>query len=360
MTLPATMNAIAIRGGSGPASALHPVQLPVPVPRTGEILIRVRAAGVNRPDLLQRTGNYPPPPGAPDTLGLEVAGEVAVAAGKWREGDRVCALLGGGGYAQYACVDARHALPIPPGRSPSATGRSPSAPEAMDGRKGPSEAMDGREGPADLDFIAAAALPETVFTVYANVFEHGALKAGETLLVHGATSGIGVMAIQMAKAAGAKVIATARSAAKAARARELGADVAVDTTHDDFGAAAKAAGGIDVALDMVGAPYFAPTLDALKTGGRIVYIAALGGGMLELPVRQIMLKRAVVTGSTLRPRSADEKARLATQVERVVWPWIAAGDVHAIVDRTFPLADAADAHAYLESGHHVGKIVLTI
>jgi putative PIG3 family NAD(P)H quinone oxidoreductase len=243
----------------------------------------------------------------------------------WREGDRVCALLGGGGYAQYACVDARHALPLPQG----------------------------------LDFIAAAALPETVFTVYANVFEHGALKAGETLLVHGATSGIGVMAIQMAKAAGAKVIATARSAGKAARARELGADVAVDTTHDDFGAAAKAAGGVDVALDMVGSPYFAPTLDALNTGGRIVYIAALGGGMLELPVRQIMLKRAVVTGSTLRPRSADEKARLAAQVERVVWPWIAAGKVHAIVDRTWPLAEAAAAHAYLESGDHVGKIVLT-
>jgi putative PIG3 family NAD(P)H quinone oxidoreductase len=358
MTLPATMKAIAIRGGSGPASALYPVELPVPVPRAGEILIRVRAAGINRPDLLQRTGNYPPPPGAPDTLGLEVAGEVALAAPgsspsatgrspsaakamdgqerpsesmdgrerlRWREGDRVCALLGGGGYAQYACVDARHALPLPQG----------------------------------LDFIAAAALPETVFTVYANVFEHGALKAGETLLVHGATSGIGVMAIQMAKAAGAKVIATARSAGKAARARELGADVAVDTTHDDFGAAAKAAGGVDVALDMVGSPYFAPTLDALNTGGRIVYIAALGGGMLELPVRQIMLKRAVVTGSTLRPRSADEKARLAAQVERVVWPWIAAGKVHAIVDRTWPLAEAAAAHAYLESGDHVGKIVLT-
>jgi putative PIG3 family NAD(P)H quinone oxidoreductase len=358
MTLPATMKAIAIRGGSGPASALYPVELPVPVPRAGEILIRVRAAGINRPDLLQRTGNYPPPPGAPDTLGLEVAGEVALAAPgsspsatgrspsaakamdgqerpsesmdgrerlRWRDGDRVCALLGGGGYAQYACVDARHALPLPQG----------------------------------LDFIAAAALPETVFTVYANVFEHGALKAGETLLVHGATSGIGVMAIQMAKAAGAKVIATARSAGKAARARELGADVAVDTTHDDFGAAAKAAGGVDVALDMVGSPYFAPTLDALRTGGRIVYIAALGGGMLELPVRQIMLKRAVVTGSTLRPRSADEKARLAMHVERVVWPWIAAGKVHAIVDRTWPLAEAAAAHAYLESGDHVGKIVLT-
>ena len=318
------MTAIAIRGGSGPASALHTVQLPVPRPRAGEILIRVRAAGVNRPDLLQRTGHYPPPPGAPDTLGLEVAGEVVTAAGRWREGDHVCALLGGGGYAEYACVDARHALPMTHG----------------------------------FDFVHAAALPETVFTVYANVFEHGALKAGETLLVHGATSGIGVAAIQMARAAGAKVIATARGAAKAARARELGADIAVDSSQEDFGAKAKAAGGIDVALDMVGAPYFAATLDALKTGGRIVYIASLGGGTLEVPVRGIMLKRATITGSTLRPRSADEKARLAGEVERVVWAWIAAGKVRAIVDRTFPLADAATAHAHLESGEHVGKIVL--
>ena len=319
-----TMLAIAIRDGTGPASALHPVQLPVPAPRTGEILIRVRAAGVNRPDLLQRAGNYPPPPGAPDTLGLEVAGEVVQATGRWREGDKVCALLGGGGYAEYATVDARHALPMPTG----------------------------------LDYTAAAALPETLFTVYANVFEHGALKSGETLLVHGATSGIGVAAIQMARAAGAKVIATARGADKATQARQLGADVAVDTTHEDFGAAAKAAGGIDVALDMVGAPYFAATLDALKTGGRIVYIAALGGGMLEVPVRQIMMKRAVLTGSTLRPRSADEKARLAGEVERVVWPWIASGKVRAIIDRTFALADAAGAHAHLESGRHFGKIVL--
>ena len=324
-----TMQAIAIRDGAGPASALHAVQLPVPAPRTGEILIRVHAAGVNRPDLLQRMGNYPPPPGAPDTLGLEVAGEVVLAAGRWREGDKVCALLGGGGYAEYATVDARHALPLPTGRSP-----------------------------AELDFIHAAALPETVFTVYANVFEHGALKSGETLLVHGATSGIGVAAIQMAKAVGATVIATARGAEKAEQARQLGVDIAVDTAHEDFGAAAKAAGGIDVALDMVGAPYLAATLDALKTGGRIVYIAALGGGMLEVPVRQIMMKRAVLTGSTLRPRSADEKARLAAEVERVVWPWIAAGKVRAIIDRTFGLADAADAHAYLEGGRHFGKIVL--
>jgi putative PIG3 family NAD(P)H quinone oxidoreductase len=319
------MTAIAVRDGAGPASALYPARLPVPQPRAGEILIRVRAAGINRPDLLQRGGHYPPPPGAPETLGLEVSGEVVSAAGRWREGDRVCALLGGGGYAEYVCVDARHVLPIPAG---------------------------------GMDFVAAAALPETVFTVYANLFEHGALKAGETLLVHGATSGIGVAAIQIAKAAGARVVATARGAGKAAQALALGADVAVDTTHEDFGAAARAAGGIDVALDMVGAPYFAATLDALNTGGRIVYIAALGGGALEVPVRQLMMKRALITGSTLRPRSADEKARLAGAVERVVWPWIASGKVRAIVDRTFPLAEAAAAHAYLESGSHVGKIVL--
>jgi putative PIG3 family NAD(P)H quinone oxidoreductase len=318
------MLSIAIRDGTGPASALYPVQSPVPSPRAGEVLVRVCAAGVNRPDLLQRTGNYPPPPGAPDTLGLEAAGEVVVGAGRWREGDKVCALLGGGGYAEYATVDARHALPIPPG----------------------------------LDFTAAAALPETVFTVYANVFEHGALKSGETLLVHGATSGIGVAAIQMAKAAGARVIATARGADKAAQARQLGADIAIDTANEDLGAAAKAAGGVDVALDMVGAPYFAATLDALKIGGRIVYIAALGGGTLEVPVRLVMMKRAVLTGSTLRPRSADEKARLAAEVERVVWPWIAAGKVRAIIDRTFALADAAGAHEYLENGRHFGKIVL--
>jgi len=185
------------------------------------------------------------------------------------------------------------------------------------------------------------------------------LKAGETLLVHGATSGIGVTAIQLGKAAGARVIATARGAGKAAKARELGADIAIDTTQDDFGAVAKAAGGVDVSLDMVGGPYFAATLDALRTGGRIVYIAALGGGTLEVPVRQIMMKRALITGSTLRPRNADEKARLAAEVEHVVWPWIAAGKVRAIVDRTFPLAEAAAAHACLEGGEHVGKIVLT-
>ena len=321
-----SMTAIAIRNGKRAADALHAVQVPRPLPKAGEVLIRVHAAGVNRPDLLQRTGSYPPPPGAPETLGLEVAGEVVVAAGRWRVGDRICALLGGGGYAEYAVADARHVLPIPDG----------------------------------FDFIQAAALPETVFTVYANVFEHGALKAGERLLLHGATSGIGVAAIQMAKAAGAQVIATARGANKAAQARALGADIAVDTTTQEFGAIAKNAGGVDVALDMVGAPVFETTLDALNPGGRIVYIAALGGPVLQVPVAAVMRKCAVITGSTLRPRSADEKARLAAEIERVVWPWIADGRVRAVVDRTFPLAQAAAAHAFLESGQHTGKVVLVV
>ncbi|GAB6194752.1 NAD(P)H-quinone oxidoreductase [Lysobacter xanthus] len=324
MNLPATMPAIAVRDGAGPATALHPIVADRPEPGPDQLLLRVIAAGVNRPDLLQREGRYPAPPGAPATLGLEVAGEVVRGVGRWREGDVVCALLGGGGYAGYAVVDARHALPVPAG----------------------------------LDAAHAAALPETVFTVYANVFEHGGLKPGETLLVHGATSGIGVMAIQMAKAHGARVIATARSAEKARAALALGADAAVDTTVDDFGVVANAHGGVDVALDMVGAPYFAKTLEALNTGGRIVYIAAQGGDMLEVPVWALMRKRAVLTGSTLRPRDADEKARLAAEVERVVWPWIAQGRVRAVVDRTFPLADAAQAHAWLESGQHTGKVVL--
>jgi len=318
------MTAIAIEGGKGGAEALKPVQMPVPVPVNGEILIRVRAAGVNRPDIVQRLGFYPAPPGAPETLGLEVAGEVVTAAGRWTVGDRVCALLGGGGYAEYAVVDARHALPIPEGMS----------------------------------FEAAAGLPETVFTVYANVFEHGALKAGETLLLHGATSGIGTTAIQMAKAAGATVIATGRGADKAAQALALGADIAVDSSTEDFEAVARAHGGVDVVLDMVGAAYFEKNLNALNTGGRIVYIASLGGGTIEVPIMKIMMKRATITGSTLRPRSADEKARITAEVERVVWPWVASGKVKAVVDATFPLADAAKAHAHLEAGAHVGKVLL--
>jgi NADPH:quinone reductase len=319
-----TMTAIAIEGGRGPAENLKPEAIARPAPAEGQILIRVEAAGVNRPDIAQRMGAYPPPPGAPETLGLEVAGEVIVPAGRWKVGDKVCALLGGGGYAEYAVCDARHALPVPRG----------------------------------LSALEAAALPETVFTVFANVFEHGALKAGETLMVHGGTSGIGTTAIQMAKAAGAKVIATGRGAGKAAEAKRLGADVSVDVTTEDFVQVAKAEGGVDVILDMVGGDYFAKGLDCLKTGGRIVFIASLGGAEVSLPIFRIMQKRAVVTGSTLRPRDADEKARLGAEVERVVWPWIEAGKLKPQVDKTFPLVEAAAAHAYLEGGAHVGKVML--
>jgi putative PIG3 family NAD(P)H quinone oxidoreductase len=320
------MSAVVIAGGKGPAEALQIQTIPTPEPRPGEILIAVKAAGVNRPDLLQRMGAYPPPPGAPETLGLEVAGEVVRGAGRWQVGDKVCALLGGGGYAEYAACDARHALPIP----------------------------------ERLDLLQAAALPETVFTVYANVFEHGALKPGETFLVHGATSGIGVTAIQMAKAAGARVIATGRGADKAAAARALGADVVVDATAEDFAEVCKREGGVDVILDMVGADYFRKNLDALKTGGRLVFIGHQSGAEATLPIFRLMQKRAVLTGSTLRPRDADEKARLAAAVEQVVWPWVAQGQVKPMIDAIFPLADAGKAHAHLEGGAHVGKVMLTV
>ncbi len=320
-----TMRAIVVRGGRGGAEALEIADLPMPHPTAGDILVRVRAAGVNRPDIVQREGAYPPPPGAPETLGLEIAGEVVAGAGRWREGDRVCALLGGGGYAEYAVVDARHALPVPGG----------------------------------LDFVQAAALPETVFTVWANVFEHGSLRPGETLLVHGATSGIGATAIQMAKAHGARVVATGRGAAKAQAARDLGADLAIDASTEDFAAAAREFGGVDVVLDMVGGPYFEPNLKALNTGGRIVYIAAQGGATIEVPVFRLMQKRAVITGSLLRPRDAEEKARLAGEVERVVWPWVAAGKLGPRIERVFALEEAAQAHALVERGTHVGKVVLT-
>jgi putative PIG3 family NAD(P)H quinone oxidoreductase len=321
---PQEMTAIAIEGGKGPAEALHPVTLPTPTPAEGQILIRVEAAGVNRPDIAQRLGFYNPPPGAPDTMGLEIAGEVVSGAGRWSPGDRVCALLGGGGYAEYAVCDARHALPIP----------------------------------EPLSALEAAGLPETVFTVFANVFEHGSLQAGETLMVHGATSGIGTTAIQMAKAAGARVIATARGAEKAGQAKALGADIAIDTSAEDFAEVATAAGGCDVILDMVGGDYFAKDVAALKTGGRIVFIAAQAGGKVELNIGVLMMKRALVTGSTLRPRSADEKARLAAAVEARVWPWIAGGLLKPQIDKVFPLKDAAAAHAYLETGAHLGKVML--
>lgn len=323
------MRVIEIEGGSGPAEALRIAERPDPVAGPGQVLIRVRAAGVNRPDLLQRTGAYPPPPGASDVLGLEIAGEIeAVGEGvtRWTVGDRVCALLGGGGYAELAVVDARHVLPIPEG----------------------------------LDYLQAAVLPETVFTVFANVFEGGALKAGETLLIHGATSGIGVTAIQMAKAAGARVIATSRGADKAAAAKVLGADISLDAKTDDLEAQIREAGGADVVLDMVGRDYAALNLNSLNAGGRWVVIASLTGPKVEMDLQRIMLKRLTLTGSTLRSRPADEKARLTAAVEATAWPWVASGKVKPPVQAVFALEQAAGAHAELEAGGHIGKIVLRV
>jgi len=325
----AMMRAITIRGGKGAADALEVQSVPVPELRPGQVLIRVRAAGVNRPDLLQRAGRYPPPPGASEILGLEVAGEIAAVGGgvqRWHEGDRVTALLAGGGYAEYALVDARHALPLP----------------------------------ANLDFVQAAALPETVFTVWANVFEGGRLQRGETLLVHGANSVSGVTAVQMANAAGARVFATARGAEKAAKAREIGADLAVDATSGDWAAAVKAAGPVDVILDMMGAEYFARNVDVLAPGGRLVVIAFLTGAVTELNLMTLMMKRLTLTGSTLRSRDAAEKARLARAVEEHVWPWIESGAVRIPVDRVFPLEHAGEAHAFLEQGAQFGKVVLQV
>lgn len=323
------MRIVEITGGSGPAGALVPGERPDPVAGPGQIRIRVHAAGVNRPDILQRMGLYPAPAGAPDILGLEVAGEVdqlGDGVSRWKVGDRVCALLGGGGYAERALVDARHALPLPSG----------------------------------LDFIAAAGLPETLCTVFANVFESGALKAGETLLIHGATSGIGVTAIQMARAAGAKVIATSRGAAKAGAARRLGADLSLDATADDMEAAIRAFGGADVVLDMVGADYAVLNQAALNPFGRWVVIATQSGALAQVDLARLMMKRITLTGSTLRPRSADEKARLIAAVEATAWPWVASGAVRPPVEATFPLDQASAAHLRLEAGGHVGKIVLTV
>lgn len=323
------MRVIEIEGGKGPATALRVADRTDPVAGPGEIRIRVRAAGVNRPDLLQRQALYPPPPGASDILGLEMAGEVdQVGEGvdRWHVGDRVCALLGGGGYATLAVVDARHALPVPDG----------------------------------LDFTDAAALPETVFTVFANVFEAGRLQSGETLLVHGATSGIGVTAIQMAKAHGARVIATSRTAAKADAARALGADISLDASTQDLSARLVDAGGADVILDMVGAAYAEANQAALRPGGRWVVIATQSGTLAQVDLLQLMMKQAVLTGSTLRRRSSDEKARLTSAIESLVWPWIVSGAVRPPVDATFPMDQAALAHLRLEAGEHVGKIVLTL
>jgi NADPH:quinone reductase len=328
LELPVTMSAISVDTTRQGPEALVLRSVDVPAVGPGQILIQVRAAGVNRPDLLQRVGKYPPPPGAPDIMGLEVAGEVVAVspeAGRWKVGDKVVALLGGGGYAQFVAVDARSALPLPSG----------------------------------VDFTSAAAFPETVFTVWANVFERGRLQAGETLLVHGGNSGIGVTAIQMAKAAGARVIATARGEDHASRLKDLGADVAIDSTAKDFSVEVRAARGVDVVLDMIGADYFARNLAALRPGGRLVQIAFLTGSRAEFDIADLMKRGLTLTGSTLRYRPADEKARLGVAVEKHVWPWIQSGAVRPIVDHVFPLEEAWRAHALLEQGSHFGKVILT-
>jgi NADPH:quinone reductase len=331
MSLPATMTAIAIRAPGGP-EMLVPETRPVPAPGPGEILVKVAAAGVNRPDVMQRRGLYPPPKGAPDIPGLEIAGAV-MACGegvtRWKPGDQVTALVVGGGYAEYCVAVEGHALPIPAG----------------------------------LTAAQAAAIPETFFTVWHNVFERGGLKAGETLLVHGGSSGIGTAAIQLAKNFGARVIVTAGSAEKCDACRKLGADVAVDYKTEDFVAAVKQATdgkGADVILDMVGGDYVERNYEAAAVEGRVVQIAFQGSAKSTVNFMRMMLKRLHHTGSTLRSRSNPDKAAIARAVEAKVWPLVAAGKVRPVMDQTFPLADAAAAHARMESSQHIGKIVLTV
>lgn len=323
------MNAITVREGRTDPDALFLGRVPIPAIAAHEILIRVVAAGVNRPDIAQREGKYPPPPGASEIIGLEIAGVVEAVganAGCWKIGDRVCALLPGGGYAEYASVNARHALPIPNGWS----------------------------------FEQAAALPETVFTVWANLFEAGRLSAGETVLIHGANSGIGTTAIQMAKAAGAKVITTARGGEKAGYAKSIGADRAVDSDTEDFVSVCQQEGLVDVVLDILGGPYFERNLAALKTDGRLVQIAFLAGQKVTLDLMQMLFKRLTLSASTLRARDGDEKARLTATIEQNVWPWFENGAFPPQQVKCFPLANAGAAHAWLERGEQRGKVVLQV
>jgi NADPH2:quinone reductase len=329
--LPSRMTAIGIREPGGP-DVLETQERPVPQPQAGEILIKVAAAGVNRPDVMQRKGLYPPPAGAPDIPGLEVAGQVAALgpeARLWKVGDAVTALVPGGGYAQYCVAHESHALPVPPGHS----------------------------------LVDAAAIPETFFTVWHNVFERGGLQPGETLLVHGGSSGIGTTAIQLGKAFGARVITTAGSAEKCEACRKLGADLAIDYKTEDFVALTKEATqgrGADVILDMVGGDYVERNYEAAAVEGRIVQIAFQASPKATVNFSRIMLKRLHHTGSTLRSRSTQDKAAIARALEQQVLPLLAAGRVKPIIDSTFPLAEASKAHARMESSAHIGKIVLTL
>jgi NADPH2:quinone reductase len=325
------MNVVEISTPGGP-EVLKPARRDIPVPGYGQILIKVVAAGVNRPDALQRAGNYAPPPGASDLPGLECSGVVAAVGGgvtRWTEGDAVCALLPGGGYAEYALTHADHALPVPKG----------------------------------TDMIQAAALCETYFTVYSNVFMRGDLKAGETFLVHGGSSGIGTTAIQLAAKAGARVFTTAGSAEKCAKCVELGAELAINYREADFVAAVKDATGgkgVDLILDMVGGSYIPRNIKALAMDGRLVQIAFLESPISELNFAQVMVRRLTVTGSTLRPQSDAAKARIAQALATHIWPLLDIGSIVPVMDSTYALAEAAQAHARMESSAHIGKIVLVV
>jgi len=330
------MKAVEISRPGGP-DVLRVVERPIPRPGPGEVLIRVVAAGVNRPDVAQREGRYPPPPGASDLPGLEVSG-IVVDAGRAMEpapamqpkiGDEVCALLAGGGYAEYAVVPVPQCLPVP----------------------------------ARVTTVDAAGLPETFFTVWTNVVERGRLTAGDTFLVHGGAGGIGTTAIQVARVFGARVFATAGSAAKCAACEQLGAERAINYRAEDFVEVVRqvtAGRGVDLILDMVGGDYVARNLEILATEGRLVQIAFLRGSRAELNLAKIMQRRLTLTGSTLRPRSVEEKGAIARALLERLWPLFADGRIRPVIDRTFPLDRAADAHRYIDSGEHIGKVLLTV
>jgi len=331
MLVPDHMQFIDMTGYGGP-EVLTLVEGPVPRPGTGEVLIRVAAAGMNRGDILQRTGNYPPPPGASPVLGLEVSGTIAAVGenvGDLREGQEVCALVTGGGYAEYCAVPAPQCLSVPRG----------------------------------LGLVEAAALPETFLTVWTNVFERGRLIPGESFLVHGGSSGIGTTAIQLARAFGVRVFATAGSVDKCAVCQQLGAERAINYRREDFVSVVKEAtggSGVDVILDMIGGSYAERNQQALAVEGRLVQIGIMEGSKITLDLLQMMMRRQTITGSTLRARSVADKAAIARLVQEKAWPLIEAGSIRTVIDRTFPLAEVAAAHRLMESSQHIGKILLTV